>query len=147
MRRQVRQRYRHALAAALFGTTGALLLTLALTPDFWTNQGEPTPWWHSVAFVAMPALVAAALTALTWGARPATYRRMLITAVLVFLVAAVLHNLIFGVTGVEEPVFLLLAIWGAPALLMAGLAGLVRAGIQRLMAHRHTGTGARRGAP
>jgi hypothetical protein len=122
--------YRHALATALYGAGGALLLVLAFTPGFWTNQGEPTPWWYPVAFVAMPALTAAATTALTWGARPKTYRRLLIAAVAVFVVAAVLHNLMYGLSGVEEPVFLLLAIWGAPALLVAGLVGLVRTGVR-----------------
>ena len=126
----------HIVVAATLGAmAGALVLILLLTPGFWT--GQPAAWWYPVAFIAVPALFAATVTAITWHARPATYGWILIGALLGFIAAAVVHNLVYGLTGVEEPVFLLLAIWGAPAVLVAGLVGLVRAGVHRLWVRRH----------
>jgi hypothetical protein len=37
----------------------------------------------------------------------------------------VVHNLEYAITGVEEPTFIVLAIVGAPAMLFAGVGGLL----------------------
>ena len=56
------------------------------------------------------------------------------TSAIAFPVGAVLHNVVEGLLHVEEPVFFLLAVIGAPAGLMIGLAG---AAVAALMARRH----------
>lgn len=52
-------------------------------------------------------------------------------AVALFMVSVVLHNLVSGLLGIEEPVFFLLAVVVAPLLFVAGVAGGVVAIIRR----------------
>lgn len=52
-------------------------------------------------------------------------------AVALFVVSVVLHNLVSGLLGVEEPVFFLLAVVVAPLLFVAGVAGSIVAIIRR----------------
>jgi hypothetical protein len=49
---------------------------------------------------------------------------MLAGAVPFFVLAALVHNVLYGLTGIEDPVSLLLSVIGGPALLLAGLFGL-----------------------
>ena len=56
-----------------------------------------------------------------WG-RPAW---LLLGSICLFGASALLHNLIYGLTGIEDAVTLLLAAWVAPCLLIAGVARLL----------------------
>jgi hypothetical protein len=52
------------------------------------------------------------------------FRRFVGTVLLavgMFIIAAILHNLVAGITGVEEPVFFLIAVLGAPLMLVWGV--------------------------
>jgi hypothetical protein len=44
---------------------------------------------------------------------------------LLFVIGVILHNLISGFFGIEEPVFFLLAVIGAPICFVVGLLGVV----------------------
>jgi hypothetical protein len=57
-------------------------------------------------------------------ARRLTFAWMAALAVPVFVVGAVVHNVEYAVTGVEEPTFILAAILGGPTLLLASAAGM-----------------------
>ena len=58
-------------------------------------------------------------------------------APLMFVVSVAMHNLVSAVLGGEEPIFFLLAVLGAPTLLVVGLAGTVAALIDQAVQHRH----------
>ena len=51
--------------------------------------------------------------------------RAIIAAIPVAVVGALLHNLIYALTGAEEPVFFLVALGVAPAMLIGGFLGFV----------------------
>jgi hypothetical protein len=65
------------------------------------------------------------------------FLRITALAPLLFVISVVLHNVISAVIGREEPVFFLLAVVGAPLLLVAGLAGASVAYVNQAVDHRH----------
>jgi hypothetical protein len=101
------------------------LLAVAAVPLFelplWLGR-DTIIWWTTLAAAAA---LAAAILLVLQDARRRTFAWMAAAAPVVFVVAAVVHNLEYAVTGVEEPTFIVTAIVGGPALLLAGVAGLL----------------------
>lgn len=118
MLRSTQDRSHLAVALLLIGAAAGIpVLALAFL------SGD-TRGWVSL-LVALPLFIAGVLTAMK-DARLLTFVLMAAVAFPLFVVAVVAHNLVYGLTDVEEPVFFLIAVLGAPALLVAGLAGIVR---------------------
>jgi peptidoglycan/LPS O-acetylase OafA/YrhL len=103
----------------------AALLAVAVVPLF------ELPLWLGRDVIAWPTTLAAAaalagaILLVLQDARRRTFAWMAAAAPVVVAVAAVVHNLEYAVTGVEEPTFIVTAIVGGPALLLAGVAGLL----------------------
>ena len=51
------------------------------------------------------------------------FASLMLVAPIVFIVSVALHNWVSGWLGLEEPVFFLIAVLGAPALFVIGLVG------------------------
>ncbi|HZP57548.1 MAG TPA: hypothetical protein VFC53_08320 [Dehalococcoidia bacterium] len=107
-----------SLAAACFAAGVAVIAALGL--DGW--RGVVATW--AVILVALAPVAAGIVLA----ARRIDRRwslRMVLAGIVLFAAAVVLHNVISGLTGVEEPVFFALAVLVAPLVLLTGLAGLL----------------------
>lgn len=75
---------------------------------------------------AVFAAVAAATLALTRGSRWGGPGWLALFTVALYLVSALLHNLLSGLFGIEEAFFFLVAVWVSPGVLFASLWRLVR---------------------
>jgi hypothetical protein len=90
------------VGAAMISESGAMI--------GWSIGGVLVLWASALLFRRLP---------------PRYCIRAAIAAVPLALMGALLHNLVYGLTGAEEPVFFLLALAVAPAMLIGGLLGLM----------------------
>lgn len=111
---------RFSLATGLMGA-GALALVAAAYGDGIDR------WWEWIAFVLSLGLFSAGVIVALGDVEPVVFAVIAGAALPAFLLGVILHNLVSALIGVEEPVFFLVAIVGAPQLLVAGVAGLLRA--------------------
>ncbi len=82
----------------------------------------------AISFLGAPFILAAGVIVAVGKAGRRAYARLAAAAVPLFIVSVVAHNVFYGVTNIEEPVFLITGIIVAPALLLAGAVGFVLAG-------------------
>jgi len=118
-------RQRWLLAAAMAATGPAMLL--AGTAIFATMSEGVGDGIAVAGMLAGFPLSTAAVALVLWWARAAICLRVAMAALPLFVAGVVLHNLVFGLVGVEEGVFFLLALLGAPAMFAGGLAAAAHA--------------------
>jgi hypothetical protein len=104
-------------AAGLLGGTAVLLFYLPLL------VGRDVIAWPTT--LAAGVVLAAAVLLLMQDARRRTFAWIVSLALPIFALAVVLHNVEYAITGIEEPTFVLIAIVGAPTMLLAGVGGLL----------------------
>lgn len=117
----VRQRGRWVLAGILALASLPVLFLPVL------SGGEVITW---PSIVAADGLLALGVLVGMKDARRQTFAWMAALGLPVFLLAAIVHNVEYGLTGAEEPTFILAAILGGPTLLLAGVGGMVWAGVR-----------------
>jgi energy-converting hydrogenase Eha subunit A len=120
-------------AAALLGGTAVLLFYLPLL------AGRDVIAWPTT--LAAGVVLAATVLLLMQDARRRTFAWIAGLALPTFVLAVVLHNVEYAITGVEEPTFILIAIVGAPTMFLGGVGGLLWVTIRdRRMQRPRSGT-------
>ena len=131
-----------AATAALF--TGGMLLqnALGIRWGHWNYQASSL----LVIFVAFVPL-GFSMYLVTRRRSRTFFKTLALSAIPLFLIAVVLHNLIFGLTGVEEMMFFLLGVAVAPVMLWLGVIGLVAGPVTGWWRHLRGGHGRHGGGP
>lgn len=108
----------------------AALLAAAAVPLFYLPviRGADVIAWPTT--LAADAALAVAVLLVMLDARRRTFGWMAALALPIGITAIVLHNVEYAIAGIEEPTFILIAIIGVPAMLLAGLLGLVWARVR-----------------
>lgn len=126
-------------AHRLFEAVGLIVASAVLTGAVLAGGGS-APGWLSVLGVLASLVLFGAGAAMALGDRqPLVFVVMLGIAPILFLVAIILHNLIYGLVGEEEAIFFTLALFGAPLLFATGLAGSAWLVGREVWRHRHDG--------
>jgi hypothetical protein len=103
------------LGASLHGSFGDTLRLLLLGLALLYAAAAVYLWWRHLQPGAAPHGAPS-----RWTRR---WQTLLVGAIVTFPVAVVLHNAVSGLTGIEEPVFFLIAVIGAPVAFIAGAVG------------------------
>ncbi len=121
----MKTRTRWILAAAMAAAGPLVMLAGGLV--FATLSDRAGNGIATVGFAAGFPLCVAAVAFVLWTETAGTCLRVAAMALPLFVVFVVLHNLVYGLIGVEEGVFFLLALLVAPAMLVGGVVAAAHA--------------------